>query len=96
MSFGSQIVHNIYRPLDDLDEYIEKYRKNQDELFSASEKQRLKQINQSKQTADWKYKSFKMQSNVYVVMDWVSKIRFSGLGISQKMDLKGQLKKGFI
>ena len=52
MSFGSQIVHNIYRPLDDLDEYIENYRKHQDELFSASEKQRLKQINESKQTAD--------------------------------------------
>ena len=56
MSFGSQIVHNIYRPLDDLDDYIEKYRKHQDELFSAaSEKERLKlQINESKQTADWK------------------------------------------
>jgi len=56
MSFGSQIVHNIYRPLDDLDEYIEKYRKHQDELFSAacaSEKERLKiQINEIKQTAD--------------------------------------------
>ena len=54
MSFGSQIVHNIYRPLDDLDEYIEKYRKHQDELFrAASEKERLKlQINESKQTAD--------------------------------------------
>jgi len=52
MSFGSQIVHNIYKPLDDLDEYIEKYRKQQDELFSASEKKRLKQMTESKQTAD--------------------------------------------
>ncbi len=52
MAFGSQIVHNIYKPLDDLDEYIEKYRKQQDELFRASEKKRLKQMTESKQTAD--------------------------------------------
>ena len=52
MSFGSQIVHNIYKPLDDLDEYIEKYRKQQDELFSASEKKKTQSLTESKQTAD--------------------------------------------
>ena len=38
MLLGSQLVHNIYRPLDDLDEFIVKYREEREKMIENSSK----------------------------------------------------------
>ena len=35
MALGAQFVHNIYRPLDDLEEFIEKYKEQNPKLLKV-------------------------------------------------------------